>query len=60
MTYCPVDGDPDPKARGPQETPDKPKQTRDRQGGGPDQVWWDRATAAVLLATFGDRYFPVV
>ena len=27
MTYCPVDGDPDPKARGPQETPDKPKPT---------------------------------
>ena len=25
MTYCPVDGDPDPKARGPQETPDKPE-----------------------------------
>jgi len=24
MAYCPVDGDPDPKARGPQETPDKP------------------------------------
>src|SRR6185369_7458478 len=24
MSYCPVDGDPDPKARGPQETPDKP------------------------------------
>ena len=24
MAQCPVDGDPDPKARGPQETPDKP------------------------------------
>ena len=25
MAYCTVDGDPDPKARGPQETPDKPE-----------------------------------
>ena len=25
MAYYPVDGDPDPKARGPQETPDKPE-----------------------------------
>jgi hypothetical protein len=27
MAYWPVDGYPDPKARGPQETPDKPKPT---------------------------------
>jgi len=37
VTQSPVDGDPDPKARGPQETPDKPE-PNDEVGGAAGRI----------------------
>ena len=37
MAYCSIDGDPDPKARGPQETPDKPE-PNDEVGGAAGRI----------------------
>jgi len=52
MAYCPVDGDPAPKSRGPQETPDKPKPTE--SGGAAGRIKCGASRLAAGAPAFAD------